>query len=93
MKEATVRKIIKTLNLSKVSERVRNENPRWSAEKLRISEEAYRGFLFIHWKYPREALVPSTGIDEFWHAHILYTKQYMKDCQKIFGHYMHHDPT
>lgn len=36
---------------------------------------------------------PSTVVDIFWHMHILFTKKYHRDCDEIFGFYLHHDPT
>lgn len=63
------------------------------ADVLKICEY-YKHFLFLNKKYSgeNEALPPSLEIDEFWHTHILDTKKYHKDCEKIFGHYMHHYP-
>ena len=54
----------------------------------------YRNFLFLQKKYMHEfgALPPSEEIDEFWHNHILDTKKYCVDCEKIFGAYLHHYP-
>lgn len=37
-------------------------------------------------------LVPTPDEDEGWHAFILYTKDYMKFCDRFFGHYLHHCP-
>jgi len=31
-------------------------------------------------------------VDEIWHHHILDTRQYVKDCDCIFGYYFHHYP-
>ena len=30
---------------------------------------------------------------QVWHAHILYTEQYVADCERVFGHYLHHSPS
>lgn len=38
-------------------------------------------------------LVPTREIDEFWHNHILYTREYARDCECIFGKFLHHDPS
>jgi len=56
--------------------------------------ELYRNFLFLNKKYGDQAhqLPPAEEIDEFWHLHILDTKQYHQDCQAIFGRYFHHYP-
>ena len=31
-------------------------------------------------------------MDDFWHAFILHTREYMDFCQRHFGHYFHHEP-
>ena len=42
--------------------------------------------------YPDQTIVPTKDIDIFWHYHILDTRKYMEDCDKIFGSYFHHFP-
>ena len=37
--------------------------------------------------------IPSKIVDDVWHTHILYTKKYAADCQKIFGYFLHHEPS
>ncbi len=37
-------------------------------------------------------IIPNRFIDEFWHAHILDTEKYAKDCQQVFEQYLHHYP-
>lgn len=56
--------------------------------------EQYRKFLLLNKKYRDQhaELPPSEDIDEFWHSHILDTEAYVRDCQQIFGKYMHHYP-
>lgn len=44
------------------------------------------------YKYPKETLAPAQDIDEAWHAHILFTKQYTEHTKHIFGNYLHHTP-
>lgn len=66
--------------------------PRWTKEDAVKCCQLYKNFLFLLRKHQNETLVPSRNIDEFWHNHILYTKNYIEDCQAIFGRYMHHDP-
>lgn len=90
MQEAKARDLIAALDLSSVKARVAKQHPKVSKEKLDALEEEYRGFLFINWKFPNENHVPSLGVDEFWHAHILHTEDYTKDCKAVFGHYFHH---
>jgi len=64
----------------------------WSREYADRMELEYRRFLELMVKYPEEAIAPSMDVDEFWHYHILDTMKYAEDCQKVFGHFLHHFP-
>lgn len=57
-----------------------------------IAEREYRRYLSLKKLYPGVELVPNKLLDEFWHAHILDTVAYHKDCETVFGHYLHHFP-
>ncbi|WP_347245069.1 glycine-rich domain-containing protein-like [Thermogutta sp.] len=59
---------------------------------LEAAALAYRRFLTLHQRYPDRTLVPSALIDLVWHYHILDTRKYAEDCQRIFGYFLHHDP-
>jgi len=53
----------------------------------------YICFLMLFWLYPNtNYFVPSKLIDRVWHCHLLDTQKYMKDCQLLFGSYIHHFP-
>ncbi|MGI2030351.1 glycine-rich domain-containing protein [Endozoicomonas acroporae] len=53
----------------------------------------YKRYLYLTCKYGKELdFSPSVGIDIIWHAHILDTIAYHKDCQYLFGSYLHHFP-
>jgi hypothetical protein len=64
----------------------------WIPEKIEFCEREYRRWLFLCRKYDGEILSPSFAMDEYWHAHMLDTRAYMRDCARIFGRYMHHNP-
>ena len=66
----------------------------WSSDKTDQVELEYRRFLFaLTRKRPEHTISPPTSeVDEFWHQHILDTRKYRDDCEKIFGHYMDHMP-
>src|SRR5215207_2821612 len=65
----------------------------WSRDHALEICDMYRKFLFLKKKYGHEySLPPSEDIDEFWHMHILDTKNYRKDCEAIFGYYLDHYP-
>lgn len=67
--------------------------PRWTMADAKYCCQLYKNFLFLMKKHLSVSLVPTREIDEFWHNHILYTKNYFRDCEYIFGRYMHHHPT
>lgn len=66
--------------------------PRWTLSDATHCAQLYKNFLLLKKKHSKLPLVPTRQIDEFWHNHILYTKNYFQDCLQIFGHYLHHDP-
>lgn len=66
--------------------------PRWNPNEAKRCSLLYKNFLLLQKKNPHFPLVPTKEIDEFWHNHILYTKEYTRDCQAIFGFYLHHEP-
>lgn len=61
------------------------------SDALQVSRQ-YRNYLFLLVKYPEKILAPSPLINLFWRQHIIDTRQYFKDCQAIFGHYLHYYP-
>ena len=64
----------------------------WSDGLCDSVEDRYRKFLVLMLLYPKHPLAPTRFIDEFWHAHILDTRAYHEDCNRLFGHYVHHRP-
>ena len=67
--------------------------PRWTLSDAEYCLRFYKNFLILLKEHPREGLVPTREIDEFWHNHILHTKNYHYDCRHIFGYYLHHEPS
>ena len=63
-----------------------------SKNVCQFAEQEYKRFLALKYFYPKETFVPNKLVDEFWHAHILDTKNYQMDCLKVFGSYLHHYP-
>jgi hypothetical protein len=64
----------------------------WTLEHANAIELEYRRFLYLMKKFPREAASPVVDVDVFWHYHILDTMKYAVDCEKVFGHFLHHFP-
>ena len=66
--------------------------PRWTLADAKCATHVYKNFLYLQKKHFPFLLVPTREVDECWHNHILYTKNYFHDCYSIFGHYLHHQP-
>jgi hypothetical protein len=64
----------------------------WSAVRADAVETEYRRFLFLMKKYPDADASPTVDVDTFWHYHILDTMKYARDCEAIFGYFLHHYP-
>lgn len=82
---------IAALDLNGVRQKLATKG--WDTFRISAAEHDYRQFLFLIAKHPGETIVPwNNDLDEFWHQHILDTRQYEKDCQRLFGKYIHHNP-
>ncbi len=90
MKGASIVALLPTMDLSKFVARVRRENPDWTEERLDAAENGYRQFWMEAKSIPNHR--PSRDVDEIWHAHILHTREYIRDSQAYFGYYFHHTP-
>ena len=89
------REYIAKLDLAYISESMCTESyslPRWTKEDAGKCCQLYKNFLLLQKKHLPLPLVPTREIDEYWHNHILHTKNYVEDCEHIFGHYLHHQP-
>ena len=64
----------------------------WSALRADAVETEYRRFLFLMKKYPDAEASPTVDVDIFWHYHILDTMKYARDCEAVFGYFLHHYP-
>ncbi len=87
---------IQALDFSYIAKKmssVHYELPRWPLALAETACQLYKNFLWLNYRYPQELLVPTRDMDECWHIHLLHTKAYEKDCQQIFGYYLHHAPS
>jgi hypothetical protein len=64
----------------------------WDLEMALSVADLYRAFLFLCKTYPDQVIVPTSEVDDFWHLHILDTRNYISDCERMFGYYLHHFP-
>jgi hypothetical protein len=68
------------------------EEQGWTVEHAQQVESLYRKFLALNLRYRDRKICPTAPIDAFWHAHILDTRAYFRDCDVLFGEYLHHFP-
>jgi hypothetical protein len=59
-----------------------------SAQRMRTE---FLRFVSLRW-LTEQPLVPSRPADEFWHAFILFTRDYAAFCERHFSHFIHHAP-
>jgi len=78
---------VERLNLASVKDRFLRMHPAKDAEEV---ERQYREFL-IAAGVAKDPIALPESIDEFWHAHILDTRKYRKDCEELYGAFLHHD--
>ena len=70
------------------------EGTGWNKEQCEDAEIEYKRYLTLCRKFPAPhyAIVPNKVIDTMWHYHILDTRAYCADSEKLFGGYFHHFP-
>lgn len=68
------------------------ESKGWSLDKVNNAVQDYKRYMALTKILSGYQLVPNEEIDEIWHMHILDTRQYMIDCENLFGEYLHHYP-
>lgn len=79
-------------DLTSIRSRVAKEHSELTAERLSEMELKYLRFLMQCKAEPNVRHQPDKDVDLYWHAHILHTKQYIEDCQRYFGYFLHHEP-
>ena len=79
------------LEFTHIVDKVGKENGWSEKEAITAQTEYYKMLcLFKHYDGP---VVPLTdAVDKIWHQHIIDTYKYSKDCEKLFGKYLHHQP-
>lgn len=87
-----VERAIQRLNLKKVLARAAEEE-RWSRSRATRAALWYRRFLWLSFRQRMRPLAAiSRDADLLWHYHILHTRKYAADCQRIFGRFLNHEP-
>jgi hypothetical protein len=72
--------------------RLARENGWTTAFAARVMEE-YRRFAFLA-ATGMQAVTPSDAVDQAWHLHLTYTRDYWERfCPAVLGRPLHHEPT
>lgn len=66
------------------------ENNLWDEEFAERVIMEYKKFMYLICTKTEAA--PCYLVDQVWHQHILYTKDYADFCQKFYGGFIHHNP-
>lgn len=82
------------LNLDRIKWKLSEpeEGRGWSQELCDHAEMEYKKYLTMMKLFPELDIVPSKLMNKFWHQHILDTRAYAKDCNAVFGRFVHHYP-
>lgn len=84
---------VAAINFERLSWKLsQSSEAKMSTEDCTLAEREYRRFLTLKVMYPKMELVPNKLLDEYWHAHILDTAAYRKDCDAVFGYFLDHFP-
>lgn len=64
----------------------------YTADEIDRVEDEYRKFLSLVLTYQDVRMPIAKKVDDFWHAHILFTQDYTKMSITMIGRYVHHRP-
>lgn len=88
----TIDNKIAQLDLTEMMARIRRKDG-WKQKRADAAEAGYREFLQKFLAEPGTVhRPPSEDVDHVWHTHLLFTEKYTRDCQEIFGRFIHHHP-
>lgn len=71
------------------------DHPEISDDKFPAIEDALKDFyLMILLRDDKNQMIsmPSKVVDDLWHAHIIFTREYAHFCEDAFGEMLHHTP-
>lgn len=62
------------------------------AEEIDDVEIEYKKYLALCIGFPSIGFPTPLKLDDLWHQHILFAKDYQSMCQNVFGRFLHHSP-
>lgn len=85
------RMAVESLDLSNIVTRLQAKE-KFEEPRAQAAVEMYRQFLAMVQGHPEQIMVPNEDVDAAWHHHILDTQAYARDCEGMFGQFLHHNP-
>jgi hypothetical protein len=77
-----------------IIDRLHRRFPELSNEQIRQIIQGLRDYLALCYLAKGDMLImPSRIVDEAWHEFILFSREYSEFCPKVFGRFLHHNPT
>ena len=83
---------IDNFDYSKVLKKVDRDSGGLTDKYLEEGMLALKKYYAVALLDPLNEHAVSLYVDPFWHSHVLFTKDYTKFCNSIFGGYIHHSP-
>ena len=65
----------------------------FAADEIDAVERDYKDFVAQSCVANSGAVTVTQRVDDFWHAHILFTQDYAAMCQTVAGQFLHHRPS
>lgn len=65
---------------------------KFTKTEIAIVRKEYTKYLALKILHPEKMLPMSNKVDDYWHGHILFTRDYVSFCKKFAGRYLHHNP-
>lgn len=84
--------IIDKFDYSRVASKVSKDLGGLPSPYLQDGIENLKLYYVVALLDPMNAHAVSRPVDPFWHAHILFTKEYSNFCKKVYSGYVHHVP-
>jgi hypothetical protein len=79
-------------NMTDVRIRMKKENTGLTDSYLNDLEVEYKRFMSLRFFFPNETMPISPIVDEMWHSHILFSRDYVHLSNSVGEPYLHHRP-
>lgn len=89
--EITMRHRLQEYSLEHVRERLIHKDI-LAADIVDEAIEEYKHYMTLILLGYKPLDMFSQQVDDVWHNHILFTKDYANFCQQVFGYFLHHNP-